>query len=205
MTDILDLGQDIVTPVTGVMTKNILDKDLADGKFSRLSSFVSEGISHDQLVAELAKTVEIFDFWGGAEGLVAVLDEEVPEGFPNRLKVKMITETYEEDVCEFDEETQEEVCEEVEKTREVPDLDKDGEPIMIPKLFKEYCYNYRISLDKKNVLFKVGFTNSNGCLTHKVSDLELRAWVNKFTVANITVWKDYKTLAASSKYCPAEE
>ena len=205
----LDLSKDIVTPVSGVVTQERLTEAFNNGSFDRLSEYISQGINKEQLIAELAKTgddyVKVEDFWGGAENPVAILDEDVPEGFPNRLKVKMVEETYEVEECTFDEETGEEVCVMVKKTRLVPELDEEGEPVMIPKLFKEYCTNYRISVDKKNVLFKLGYTDSHGNLLHKISDLELRSWVNKFGIDNITVYKDWKLLLKSAKYTKQQQ
>jgi len=210
MTDnILDLNKDIVTPVSGVITQEELINALNEGKFARLSEYVSKGINKEQFVSELAKTgddyVEIVDFWGGAENPIAILDEEVPEDFPNRLKVKLVEEQYEVEECTFNEETGEETCVTVIKTRFVPKLNDNDEPVMIPKLFKEYCTNYRISVDEKSVLFKIGYTDSHGNLLHKVSDLELRSWVNKFGIDNITVYRDWKALVKSSKYSVQEE
>ena len=206
MTDnILDLSKDIITPVSGVVTQEILDTELAEGKFDRLSSFVSEGINKEQLIYELGKTgddyVSIEDFWGGAENPVAILEQDVPEDFPSRLKVKMVEEEFDKEVFEFNEDTGKMESQGfVPETKLVPDLDEEGEPIMIPKLFREYCTNYRISVDGTSVLFKLGYTDSHGNLLHKVSDLELRSWVNKFSIDNITVYRDWKALATSNKY-----
>ncbi len=199
-TIVLDLGKEIITPVEGVVTKESLDTMLLAGSFDRLSAFESSGINKAQLEAVLATDTLIEDFWGGAEAPVAKLEEEVPAEFPNSLKVKMEEETYEVEVCEVDEEKGDEVCHMEERTKLVPVLDEEGEPVMIQKLWKEYCTNHRISVDKKTVLFKVGYTDSHGNLLHKVADFELRLWVDSFEIDNITVYKDWKTLLKSDKY-----
>jgi len=204
MTKIIDLGKDIISPVTGVITEERLMEALNDGLLDRLSELVSQGINHAQLVEAINNGAIIEDFWGGAESPVAILEEDVPVEFPNSQKVEMEEETYEEEECSFDEETGEEVCVMVEKTRLVPVLDDEGEPVMVQKLWKEYCTNYRISIDETTVCFKVGYTDTHGNLLHKVTNDELRLWITQFNIDNIIVYKDWKTLIKSDKYTNQE-
>ncbi len=209
---IIDLGKDIVTKVEGVITPERLQEALQAGTFDRLSEYSCKGINHAQLADMASKQddeyVEINNFWGGAEAPVAILEEEVPDGFPNSMKAKTVVHNYFEDETIFNEETGEEETISVQKSMVLPVMedstDEDGNPItvqvMIPKLFKEYCKNHRISVDGEEALFRVGYTDNHGNLLHKVSNSELRAWIAMFTIAKISVWKDYKTLIRSSKY-----
>ncbi len=209
---IIDLGKDIVTKVEGVITPERLQEALQAGTFDRLSEYSCKGINHAQLADMASKQddeyVEINNFWGGAEAPVAILEEEVPDGFPNSMKAKTVVHNYFEDETIFNEETGEEETISVQKSMVLPVMedstDEDGNPItvqvMVPMLFKEYCRNYRISVDGEEVLFRVGYTDNHGNLLHKVSDSELRAWINTFSIDKITVWKDYKDLLRSGKY-----
>ncbi len=204
MTKIIDLGKDIISPVDGVITPERLTDAFVNGDFDNLSSYECKGINHAQLVKAIDNNAEIVDFWGGCEGAIGLLETDVPVEFPNSKKVKMEEETYEEEECSFDEPSGEEVCVMVEKTRLVPVLDDEGEPVMIQKLWKEYCTNYRISVDGKTVLFKVGYTDSHGNLLHIVTNDELRLWINLFGIEKTTVYKDWKALIKSDKYTNQE-
>jgi len=81
----------------------------------------------------------------------------------------------------------------------------EAEPKKEQMKWKDYARNYVVSLDGTTVLFMIGYTDSNKNLCHKVTNEELRLWISKFTIGKTTVWRDYKTLRASSKYSNNEE
>ena len=47
---VINLGEDIISPVEGLVTKAELGTMFDNGDFDRLSEFTSEGINHAQLV-----------------------------------------------------------------------------------------------------------------------------------------------------------
>ncbi len=205
---ILDLGKDIITPVDGVVTQERLLSALQDGTFDRLSEYSCKGINHSQLSEMIEKIgenyTEIENFWGGAESNIEILNLEVPDGFPNRMKMATKLVDYEVKSFVWNEETQtEEYVNSVSQRLEIQ-YDENENPIMVPKLWSEYCLNYRKSVDNTKIIFRVGYTDLHGNLLHKISDSELRLWIDYFGITNITVWKDYKLKLRSDKYTQVE-
>jgi len=118
----------------------------------------------------------------------AKLDEEVPNNFEKSSKVKVMTESYQEEVISYDEEGNE-VITEVTKTRQVPVLDENDEPVMIQKTWREYTIVYEF--DNKDPAILIGYRDNNKNRNKPVSSKELYDYINHFGVDAIRHKYDY--------------
>lgn len=107
-----------------------------------------------------------------------VLDEEVPENFPDSSKQRMEYEEYIE--VEINEEGEEI---EVTKTRMIAAINKDWESIMIQKTFREYVLSYYEN-DKKALIF-IWHKTVWECRNEETKSEELYCFTDKFWTDNI--------------------
>ncbi len=159
---------------------------------------VTEGVHHSELVEWIANGDIINKFKGAVEVAEASLLIDVPDTFPDNLKVKLIEESYQENVLTIDPDTGEEITESVTKTRMIPELDDEGNPVLVAKTFAEYIGgNYQQSTNTGKVLIPLGQRDQHGNRHGHLLSEEFYLWVNFWGIDNVRTLSEWHSLIAS--------
>jgi len=148
-------------------------------------------VTHTELLEWITNEDEVKGLIGGFEVPTTTLNASVPIIFPNSEKIKYVTEEYTEEIISVGE-NGEDITIEVQRTRQVPDVDEDGEIIMIPKTWADYVGNcYKTSVTNGKVLIPLGIRDDNGNRLTVIESDEFYLWVNHFSTTNLLTKSDY--------------